>query len=376
MKRLKNLIGATALAAALPAVIAGCGGGSSDEDPQEVLQQTFSNDQTISSGVLDLKFDLSAEGDQGGSITAAVSGPFQSDPDNPKALPQADLSVSASGEGSAAEAFEDVGAGILITEDNLYVNYQDTDYELGEEAFTQLEEQAASGAGDAEGEDGTASFREACSQAIEAQGGDPAACDFDVTAWFGELSNDGTEDKGGAETVHISGQLNLETMISDLFQLGASVPGATGGVDPALIEPQLEMLSSAVSDAGFDVYSATEDDTLRGLDFNLAIDPSAIPGGESAGVDSASIDVSFEVSDVGSEQSFEAPEDAQPIEDLGGQFGDSLGSIPGVGAGGSSGGSGAGGSSGGADPAGGTGIDPDCLDQAGADPDAIQACLE
>ena len=77
-------------------------------------------------------------------------------------------------------------------------------------------------------------------------------------------------------------------MITDLFQLGASVPGATGGVDPSLIEPQLAMVSDAVSGAGFDVYAATEDGTLRGLDFSLDLDTAAL-GAAAAGVESASL---------------------------------------------------------------------------------------
>ena len=45
-------------------------------------------------------------------------------------------------------------------------------------------------------------FTEQCQQAIEAQGGDPAACDIDLTAWFSNLSNEGTEDVGGAVPEH------------------------------------------------------------------------------------------------------------------------------------------------------------------------------
>ena len=96
----------------------------------------------------------------------------------------------------------DIEAGITVTEDNLYVNYNGTDYELGEEAFAQLQEQQAAAAPeDSEG----LGFKESCEQAIEAQGGDAAACDFDVTAWFSELENEGTEDVGGAEATHIAG---------------------------------------------------------------------------------------------------------------------------------------------------------------------------
>ena len=365
MNRTKTLLVALTLAA-LP--IAGCGGDdeASDDDPADVLEATFNNDTTIESGVIDLTFDLAAEGDMGGGLTANVTGPFVSDPENPNGIGQLDLDVTATGDGAAAETLGDFEAGLTVTEDNLYVNYGGTDYELGTEAFTQLQEQQEAAAGETEGEDTASSFREGCEQAIEAQDGDPAACDFDVTAWFSDLSNDGTEDLGGADATHISGALDVEQMLTDLFQLGASVPGATGGVDPALIAPQLGQISEAVSGATFDVYSATEDDTLRGLDFALELDAAAL-GGAAAGVESAGLDFSLEISEVGEEQTVEAPADAQPIEDLAGQLG-GLGAIPGgvpspeIPGGGAGGGVGE--------------LDPQCIQDAAGDPDAIQACLE
>ncbi|CAN5253503.1 hypothetical protein BH24ACT23_BH24ACT23_10780 [soil metagenome] len=362
----KRLAVALAVALAVPAVAIGCGGDDdTGEDPQALLEAAFNNDTTIESGVIDISGEFSAEGEMGGSLSFSLSGPFQQDPENPDGVPQLDWDLSANAEGAAAEGFEGFEAGVIVTEDNLFVDYQDETYELGAEQFSQLEEQAAQQAGASDSDSSSLSFKEGCEQAIDAQGGDPAACDFDVITWFGDLSNEGSEDKGGAETTHIAGSLNVQAMLEDLFNLGASVPGATGGVDPALIQSQLETVSSAISEASFNVYPATEDDTLRALDFNLAIDPSQIPGGDSAGIDSASLLFAFEIADVGAEQSFEAPEDAKPIEDLIG----SVGSIPGLGGGSLPD---SGGSSGGDL---GT-IDPDCLDNAGSDPDAIQACLE
>jgi hypothetical protein len=362
LNRKTTLLAALALAIPLPAVIAGCGGDDeSSEDPQEVLEGAFNNDTSLESGVVDLTFDLSAEGSAGGGLTAAISGPFSMDPDDPESLGQLDWDISVTGEGAAAESLPDIEAGVTVTEDNLYVNYNDTDYEIGEEAFTQLkEQQAAAAPEDSEG----LSFTEQCEQAIEAQQGDPAACDFDLTAWFSGLENEGTEDVGGSEATHIAGTIDVEQMITDLFNLGASIPGATGGVDPSLIEPQLATISDAVSGADFDVYASTDDGTLRGMDLSLEIDAAAV-GGSAAGVDSASLGFSFEIADVGEEQTIEAPADPQPIEDLAGELG-GLG-IPGAGAipeiDGASGG-------------GASGVDPDCIADAAGDPDAIQKCLE
>jgi hypothetical protein len=368
LNRTKTLVAALALAIPVPAVIAGCGDDDSSEDPQQVIEDAFNNDTSLESGVLDLTADLSAEGSDGGALTVNLTGPFATDPEDPTGLGQLDWDVSVTGEGAATEDIgEGFEAGLTVTEDNLYVNYNGTDYELGEEAYTQLkEQQEAAAPEDTEG----STFREQCEQAIEAQGGDPAACDIDVTAWFSELENEGTEDVGGAEATHIAGQLDVEQMVTDLFNLGASIPGATGGVDPSLIEPQLGVISDAVSGADFDVYAATDDGTLRGLDFALDVDPAAL-GGPTSGIESVSLGFSLELSEVGEEQTFEAPADPKPIEDLAGELG-GLGALPGGSAipeiPGSGGGSGGGGGVG--------NVDPDCIAEAAGDPDAIQECLE
>ncbi|MDX6585958.1 MAG: hypothetical protein QOI31_431 [Solirubrobacterales bacterium] len=359
LNRTKTLIAALALAIPVPAVIAGCGGDDeSSEDPQEVVEGAFNNDTKIESGVIDLTVDLSAEGSAGGSLEANISGPFAMDADDPTGIGTLDLDITASGDGAAAEALGDFEAGITVTEDNVFVNYNGTDYELGEDAYAQIkEQQAALAPEDTE----SSTFREQCETAIEDAGGDKAACDIDVTAWFSELTNEGTEDVGGAEATHVAGALDVEQMVTDLFHLGSSIPGATGDVDPSLIEPQLAVISDAVSGADFDVYAATEDGTLRGLDFSLDLDTAAL-GAAAAGIESASLGFSLEISEVGEEQTIEAPADAQPIEDLAGELG-GLGLIPG----------------GGEIPeidGGGSSVDPDCISDAAGNPDEIQKCLE
>jgi hypothetical protein len=371
LTRTKTLLAALALAVPVPAVIVGCGGdddsssSGSSADPQTVLEDAFNNDSSIESGVIDLTLDLSVEGAQGGSVQANVTGPFATNPENTDSIGLLDLDITASGDGAAAASIpEDFEAGITVTEDNIYVAYNGTDYELGTEAYDQLNAAQAEAA-PADSEGGT--FQEQCAQAIEAQQGDPAACDIDLTAWFSDLSNEGTEDVGGAEATHIAGTLDVEQMITDLFNLGASIPGATGGVDPSLIEPQLGVISDAVSGADFDVFAATEDGTLRGLDFSLDLDTAAL-GAAAAGIESASVGFNLELSDVGDEQTFEAPDDPQPIEDLAQQFG-GLGAIPGGGAlpGLDSGSAGGGGTD---------SLDPECIQNAAGDPGEIQKCLE
>ena len=64
MNRIRALI-ALALAVLAATALAACGGdddGGGDEDPQQVLDATFNNEQDVDSGVFDVSFDVTAEG--------------------------------------------------------------------------------------------------------------------------------------------------------------------------------------------------------------------------------------------------------------------------------------------------------------------------
>ena len=322
MNRFRTLIVASALALGITAGIAGCGGDdSSDVDPQTVIDDTFSNDETVSSGDLSLSISGSAEGEQGGSFDASLSGPFQGDPDNPASIPQLDWTGALDFEAAGTSmSFE---GGLTVTEDNAYVEYGGTAYEVGTETFTQFKELAESAAAEqtesTEGQSFGELFTQGCETQLQAQGAsDTSACDIDFASWLGELENEGTEDIEGTDAVHISGEVDVEQMITDLVELGTAVPNA-GAAAPT--EEQLQQVTDAVSEASFDLYSGTDDDILRGLDFTVAIDPSAIPDAEAAGVESVDVGFEMRLGGVNEEQEISAPSDAQPIEDLLGQFG-------------------------------------------------------
>jgi hypothetical protein len=122
-----------------------------------------------------------------------------------------------------------------------------------------------------------------------------------------------------------------------------------------------------------DVYSTTDDNLLSKLDVNLTLDLTAIAG-TAASVPVSTVDATFgyEVADINEEQSIEAPSDAQPIDELFSDLGIDLGDLGALGGLGGLGGTGSGGGGGGAAP------DADayleCLQQAGSDAAAINAC--
>jgi hypothetical protein len=318
---MRTLLAICAVALPIPAAIAGCGGdddsGSSDADPQEVLDATFGNDERISSGNLDLSASISAEGDQAGSFDASLSGPFQGDPDNPNALPQLDLTASASGEGGGQSI--DFEGGLVVTDDNAFVEYGGQSYEVGSDTFAQAKDQLEAQAGKTDQSVGfSEAFKQGCEQSVEQQGGDPSACDFDVASWLTDLSNDGTEDVEGTDTNHISGSADVEQILTDIGGIAASFPGAeSSGVDLT----KLGQFAPAVDEATIDVYSGVDDNLLRKLDFNLSIDPSAIAAGAAVPVDSINVTFSVTIGAVNEDQTIEAPSGAKPIDDLLSQFG-------------------------------------------------------
>ena len=380
MTRTRSLFAAAVLALAAPVAIGACGSDdeSSDADPQEVIDATLNNDEQITSGVLDISVNASA-GDQG-SFEASLSGPFQGVEDDPTAVPQVDLTAALSGEGGGQSL--DFEGGLVISEDNAFIEYAGDTYEVGTETFDQFKEgfaAEAGGASGAAGEDGedvdaAASFQEGCAQAIEAQGGDPEACDFDVGGWFTDLTNEGTEDVEGTDTVHISGNVDVPQMLDDFAGLAQSVPNAQA-VDSA----QLDQAAEAISEASFDFYSGADDDILRKLELNLSIDPSAIESAVPVPVESIDFGLSFGFSEVNEEQTIEAPSDAQPLDELLGQFGGlgglgALGGLEGLEGGGEIPDLGGGG--GGGELPGGGSSDAyfECINQAGSDPEALQEC--
>jgi hypothetical protein len=337
LTRIRTYCALCALVLGVPTVIAGCGGDdTSDLDPQTVIDQTFNNDERVSSGDLSLSLGASATGDQGGSLEASMSGPFQGNPDNPSELPQLDWTASITADG-AGQSFSFDG-GVTVTEDNAFVEYGGQAYEVGADAFGQVRdaaEQAAAEQPDNEGLSFTQAFSQACEQSLRSQGAsDTSACDVDFESWLGDLTNDGAEEIEGTETTRISGTVDVETMLGDLVELGTAVPQGAGTVPT---DEQVQQAADAVTEASFDLYSGTDDSILRGIDFNLALDPNAIPDADAAGVDSVDLNFSMRLGGVNEEQTIDAPSGAKPIDELLGQFGvapRTLGGLDALGAGG------------------------------------------
>jgi hypothetical protein len=350
LRRSTALLITCGLAAAL---IAGCGGdgGGSDADPQQLLDQTFGSDAEIKSGVLDLSLDGEGTGEAGGSLSGKLSGPFESK--GPEQLPELDLSLSLQA-GGAGEGI-DFDGGLTITEDAAFITVGGTAYQVDEATFKSFKDLYAQSAQtqQADGEQGAALF---------------SRLGIDPASWLTDVTNEGTEEVGGTETVHISGNADIGRIVKDAQNLAENAPGGAGGLDAG----QLGQLQDAVKSARVDVYTGADDHILRRLDLTLELeDPDS--------GNSLNLSLSVGFSDVNESQEISAPEDARPLEELvPGGLGDlsGLGALGGLGGleglGGAGGGGGSGGGAGGGAGGGGSGGTPSLGDLEGVNRDYVK----
>lgn len=298
-RKIRALI-ALSLAVVASFLIAACGGDSGgDEDPQDVLDKTFSNEESISSGVFEVSLDVTAEGgDDEGDLKATLGGPFQGGGDGfPQFDIDADLDLN-----SEAQDFTG-SAGITSTGDKAFVNFQDTDYEIPGEIFSQFSQnflQLQEQNKDASGEGGNF---------LSSIGINP-------TNWLSDLENEGNEDVEGTETIHVSGTADVPKLVEDLKTIAEKNAQAAEQIAPEQLG-QLDELTDIVEEAKLDIFTGADDDQLRKLEATLTLNPPDTEGAPE------SVDVSFAItlSDLNAAQSIAAPSGAQPLGDLLQQFG-------------------------------------------------------
>jgi hypothetical protein len=309
LTRIRTAVAVLAIALPIIAIVAGCGGGSSSnsEDPQQVLDQTFNNPTKISSGKLDLSISGSAEGQQSGNFSATISGPFQTDPSDKTAFPQLDLTANVSGsQGGPSISFD---GSLIATKDNAYVEYQNQAYEVGTAAFQQF----------------ATAYAKAAKQ-NQANGSSSGFSQFgiDPKTWLTNVSNEGTTDIDGTNTIHIHGDADVSKIVTDLQKVSQQTSGSTQQISP----DQLKQLTDAVQTASIDVYSNADNHLLTKLAVSLAIAP---PSSAGSTVSKINVNFSLTLSDVNQPQTITGPSNAKPIADLLSQLGIPGLGLPGVG---------------------------------------------
>jgi hypothetical protein len=117
--------------AALAVVFAACGGGSdsSNEDPQQVVEEASL--EGVKSGELDMSIHVNAEGEEGGEFDVQLSGPFEAG--DKTELPQ--LEMTAEAEGSAQGENINFEGKLTLLTDRAFVEYEGTPYEVDPTSF-------------------------------------------------------------------------------------------------------------------------------------------------------------------------------------------------------------------------------------------------
>jgi hypothetical protein len=306
----------------------GGGGGGDTADARTLLSETFGGTKDIRSG----RFALSLRaGETGGEqLAVSIGGPFESK--GADAYPKFDVKAElrASGQGFSA--------GLVSTSDRLFVEFDGSAYEIPAEYLAMAREQTGT-------QDRTI----------------PALPDLDPQSWIDDPQIVGKEDVGGVQTDHISGALNVSALMDSIDRVLGEIDrqglsAAAGGQVPSSIPADTRAeIERAVRDPRVDVWTGSDDKTLRKLQVDLGVEPGRGRTGTASFV--------LELTGLNEAQTIEPPANTRPIDQLLGALGGLLGSsgLPG-------------GSSGGGASADSLGRYQRCLVDAGADVAAQQKC--
>lgn len=352
-----RLLAPLALLLAAIALVA-CGGDDSavkggkevsSDDPGKILAQTFTNDAKIESGKVDLKFHLDVSGVPASSssvnppIDLTLSGPFQSL--GKGKVPKLDLAFAFKFTDANKKA-QTIDAGATSTGDKGFVNFRGQDYALDDATFKQLQD----------------SLKDPSAQSPL----DLKALGLTPQDWLQDPQVDDGSSVGDTDTVKVSGSVDVPKLLADvntfLSKAGSlGIPNA-GQLPSELTAEQISQVEKAVKSSSVEIETGKDDSILRRMAFKLGIEDPAGSGGK------ADLDFEISLTELGEDQSVEAPSDTKPITELVSQLG-GLGGLGGIGGGASSGGA--------------SGVDQEavqkysqCLQKAGGDKDKQQKCSE
>jgi hypothetical protein len=284
-----RLSAALALALVSALLLAACGGGGEkNEDPQQVLTETFSNPIPIKSGNFDLDLKIEANGGESpGTLEVKLGGQFQSQAADQ--FPQFDFDVSLRAE-SGAQSFSGSG-GLTATGDAAFVNIQGTDYAVPQQLYQRF----------------TSNYARLQSQ----NGSNPQAgllerLNIDLANWLTDLKNEGTEDVEGQKTIHISGKANVPQVVNDLKTIAKDAGKSLGNVDVS----RLDQLNNTIQSGDVDVNTGESDKLLRRLGLFFQLKP---PPGTPGAPDSLDFHFQLNLADVNKPQTIQAPANEQPL---------------------------------------------------------------
>ena len=279
-------------------LLAGCGGGddggkeaSASTDVDELLKDTFSGDQSIKSGKLDLNADVNAGGQ---AFTLKLGGPFQTSGDGK--LPQADFDATATVAGQTLEL------GLTGTEDQAFVRYGKTEYEIPAPVFKQIQAQYEQQAKQGDGENASL-----------------ASLGIDPTKWLTNARNAGEAKVGDTDTIKITGDVDVPKLLDDvntaIGKLRSVGGGGAAGLPDQLSEQDKQQAEDAIKQVSVEIYTGADDRLLRRMVVGLEL---SVP--TDAGEQPLDVKLDMQFLDVNEDQEIEAPDDARPFSELAAQL--------------------------------------------------------
>jgi hypothetical protein len=301
LRRVRRL--ALFLLVALGAISLGsCGGGDDSASVEDLLDKAFSGE--IHSADLKLEAEIELKGLVKDPIKIEAEGPFRT---NDGKLPSADIELRV-GSGAGGQT---ITSGVLTTGDRVFLKFQDVYYEQPPAQVRQT------------------------NRALAKRKGRPTLgqLGLDPRSWLAEATDEGDAEVAGVDTHHVSGTLDVASLMRNLNKFvrrSASALGSSGQAPP-LTAADIQELTEAVKEPGFDVYVGKQDNLIRRVSGRIEFD---IPEADQAGLGglkSGSIKFSVELRNVNGDQQIEAPAHSRPLSKLTDSLG---GAIDALGAGG------------------------------------------
>ena len=289
-----------ALLAGALVVVAGCGGGgqkvSSSTPVDQLLQQTFSGDKQVKSGVMDLSLRLESQGGSsplGGPLSLRLSGPFESQ--GAGKLPKFDLDADVQAGG------QDITAGITSTADKGYVSFRGTNYLISDQVWSQFRQ----------------GYEQSQSQSKSSQGQSLSALGIDPRHWLTHPRNAGESKVGDDDVIRITGGVDVSKLLDDvntLIEKGRALGGPAAKNAPRKLTPQEKQQAlQAIHNPSVEIDTGKHDATLRRALVSFGVD---IPKTAQTAAQTAKVSIDLKLTNLNESQDISAPSNPKPFSQL------------------------------------------------------------
>ncbi len=279
---------ALVLLAAAALLFAGCNDGGDSGDARKIIQQGLGG--TIGSARLTADLTAKLEGipQQQAPVKIELNGPYRSDPSG--GLPSAALDMTFSGGGQTFTI------ALLSTGERAFVGFGGTAYRVDEDTVKRLNGGRGRGGPGLRG-------------ALRDRFG------VDPLRWVVDATDEGEATVGGVETRHARAEVDVEKALTDLNRVVART-AAPGRTPPILTPDQIAGIRDRIEDPKLDVYVGRDDGKLRRFSLDLTFE---VPEGDRRrfnGLESGTITLDVELSEVGRPQKIEEPRSSRPYSEL------------------------------------------------------------